>query len=57
MMPSRSAGVYIDTTVEEQLVHNDDFTFTSPDYKAVQKFNSPYEIDSDEELLTEKLLE
>lgn len=55
MTSSRHAGVYTDTTMEDKLIHDDDFTFSSPEYSTPQKFKSPYEGDSDEELWTLKM--
>ena len=52
MMSARNAGVYLDTTTQEKLVPDNDYTFRSPDYKPVNIFKNPYHDDSDEELWT-----
>ena len=55
MMSSRNAGVYVDTTTQEKLFQDDNFTFTGPDYRALQTFKTSYDDDSDEELWTSKM--
>ena len=52
MMSARNAGVYLDTTTQEKLVPDNDYTFRSPDYKPVNIFKNPYHDDSDDELWT-----
>ena len=55
MMSSRNAGVYVDTTTQETLMQDDNYTFSSSEYKNLQTFKTNYSDDSDEELWSSKM--